>query len=1178
MDNFVHLHNHSEYSLLDGACRIKELVLAAKNAQQSAVAITDHGVMYGAVSFYNACRAEGIKGIIGCEMYVSPTSRFDKSRVGDDAYYHLILLCKNEVGYKNLIFLVSAGFTEGFYIKPRIDMELLAEHSEGLICLSGCLSGYIPKMLVRGRDVEAVEYAKRLKSIFGKDDFYIELQEHGIQAEEEVLPKLVRLARELDLNIVATNDIHYIKKNDAATQQVLMCIQTNTTVGEENAMAFETDEFYFKSGEQMRNIFSTYPESCENTAVIAEKCNFEFDFSHIYLPKFQTPDNSDTGAYLRAAAFKGLAKKIAMGEIKGGEKYTERLEYELSVIQKMGFDDYYLIVCDYVNYAKKSGIHVGVGRGSGAGSLAAYLIGITDIDPLKYGLMFERFLNPERVSMPDFDVDFADERRAEVIKYVTDKYGRDRVSQIITFNTLAARAAVRDCGRALGMSYSKVDSVAKMIVQKPKITVKQVLDDENDRSLHELYESDDEVRLLIDTACAVEGMPRNISTHAAGVVITEKPVNTLVPLASSGDMVLTQYDMDDISALGLVKFDFLGIRFLTIIENTQNMIRQHEPLFSIEKIPLDDSETFKMLSQGGGEGVFQLESEGMRRLLTQLCPRCIEDIIAAIALYRPGPMDSIPKFLQNRADPSKIKYISPKLKDILDLTFGVVVYQEQVMEIFRTLAGYSYGRADVVRRLMSKKKSELMAKERQVFLHGEINENGETVISGAVANGIDEASASALFDELEGFAKYAFNKSHAACYAFVTYRTAYLKCHYYAEYMASLLTNELGNLEKTAFYISLCRKNGIEVLPPDINESNVKYSVVYSDNGAKTIRYGLAAIKNVGINFTENIIKESKTKHFTSFCDFVRRMIRYDCNKKQLEALIKCGAFDSLGVYRSKLLACYDTIVDKESDTARASISGQIDLFGNDELSGDDFEYPNIPEFSLRDRLMLEKEAAGMYFSGHLLDDYSNNISDIEPKEISELIKKYSDDGEVLRENVNAVVCGIISQRNDKNTKNGDVMSFVTVEDRYGEIECLVFPKILEKNGMYLTLSSAVTVYGTLSKREDEDVKLTVREVMPLSPNDRYSKVKKTDEKKQTKEKTPSEPTLYLKVPSLKSEICIKAQQFLDVYTDEESNTEVKIFDTEKNKYFKRSLPVTVTKGLDFQLKKLLGDDCVVLK
>ncbi len=1172
MDNFVHLHNHSEYSLLDGACRINDLVQAAKDAGQSAVAITDHGVMYGAVSFFNACRANGIKPIIGCEVYVSPTSRFEKSRVGDDAYYHLILLCKNDVGYKNLIYLVSCGFTEGFYVKPRIDTELLSEHSEGLICLSGCLSGYIPKMLCGGFDERARAYAKKLRDIFGKENFYIELQEHGIPAEEEVLPRLVSLANELGIDIVATNDVHYIKKSDAEIQQVLMCIQTNTTVGEENAMSFQTDEFYFKSSQVMRSIFSAYPASCDNTVKIADMCDFSFDFSHIYLPKYQTPNGASTADHLRAMAFKGLAKKIALRQINGGDEYTQRLEYELSVINKMGFDDYYLIVCDYVNYAKSVGIHVGPGRGSGAGSLTAYLIGITDIDPLKYGLMFERFLNPERVSMPDFDVDFADERRGEVIKYVTDKYGRDRVSQIVTFNTLAARAAVRDCGRALGMSYARVDTAAKLIPQRPRITIRQALDGEDGEGLRELYEADEEIRRLIDTASAIEGMPRNISTHAAGVVITADDVNKLVPLAVSGDMVLTQYDMDDISSLGLVKFDFLGIKYLTVIENTQNMIRRNEPMFAIEKIPLDDAQTFEMLSHGGGEGVFQLESEGMRRLLTRLCPKNIEDIIAAIALYRPGPMDSIPKFLQNRADESKIEYISPKLKDILDVTYGVVVYQEQVMEIFRVLAGYSYGRADVVRRLMSKKKSELMAQEREIFLHGQTDDAGNTVIPGAVANGLDEKDASMLFDELEGFAKYAFNKSHAACYAFVTYRTAYLKCHYYAEYMASLLTNELGNLEKSAFYISLCKKRGIDVLPPDINESDVKYGVVYAEDGKKYIRYGLAAIKNVGISFTENIIKERSEKKFTDLYDFISRMMKYDGNKKQIEALIKCGAMDSLGVYRSKMLACYDTIIEKQASVMRSNISGQLDLFGDasdGELDGQ-VDYPDIPEFSLKDRLMLEKEAAGMYFSGHLLDDYTNNIKDIAPTEISALCRKYSKDGEIPDDGAKATVCGIITSRSDKNTKNGGMMSFITLEDRYGELECLIFPKTLEKFGMYLTLGSAVAMHGTLSRREEEDVKLTPIQVLPLQANERYKPTVRANAKKP--------PVLYIKVPSLDGEKCIKAKQFLDVYTDEESRTAVKIYDSSNDKYLKRSLPVSVTDGLLSQLKSLLGEGCVVLK
>ncbi len=678
MDNFVHLHNHSEYSLLDGACRIKDLAASAARMGQKAVAITDHGVMYGAVAFHNACVSQGVKPIIGCEVYVSPGDMHDRMRVGDDAYYHLILLCKNEIGYKNLIYLVSTGFTEGFYIKPRIDTELLEKHSEGLICLSGCLSGYIPRMLTRGFYDDALRYAERLRDIFGKENFYIELQEHGIKEEEEILPLLYDISKKLGVGAVATNDVHYPEKKDARSQAVLMCIQTNTTVNDTSAVGFDTDEFYFKSGDEMRSVFSAYPEACANTEKIADMCNFEFDFSHIYLPSFETPDGSEPCDYLRAISFKGLAKKLALGEIRGGEKYSDRLEYELEIIHKMGFDDYFLIVCDYVNYAKRSGIHVGPGRGSGAGSLAAYLIGITDIDPLTYGLMFERFLNPERVSMPDFDVDFADERRGEVIKYVTEKYGRERVSQIATFNTLAARAAVRDCGRALGMSYAKVDTAAKLIPQRLKITIKDALESEDGSALKQLYNTDPEIKTLIDTAMAVEGMPRNISTHAAGVVITAPPVNTLVPLATSGDMVLTQYDMDDISSLGLVKFDFLGIKFLTVIENTQEIIRKREPLFNIAKIPLDDKKTYEMLSRGEGEGVFQLESEGMRRMLTQLKPTCIEDIIAAIALYRPGPMDSIPKYLKNREDPDGITYLDERLKPILEVTNGVVVYQEQV--------------------------------------------------------------------------------------------------------------------------------------------------------------------------------------------------------------------------------------------------------------------------------------------------------------------------------------------------------------------------------------------------------------------------------------------------------------------------------------------------------------------
>ncbi len=1178
MDNFVHLHNHSEYSLLDGACRVKDLAAAAARMGQKAVAITDHGVMYGAVAFHNACVAQGVKPIIGCEVYVSPSDMHDRMRVGDDAYYHTVLLCKNETGYKNLIYLVSKGFTEGFYIKPRIDTELLEQHSEGLICLSGCLSGYIPKMLLKGFDREALEYALRMKRAFGADGFYIELQEHGIKEEEEILPKLYEIAQKAGVGVVATNDVHYPEKKDARAQAVLMCIQTNTTVNDEKAVGFETDEFYFKSGDQMRSIFSAYPEACANTEKIADMCNFEFDFSHTYLPAFETPDGSKPCDFLRAMAFKGLAKKLATGEVKGGEKYTDRLEYELEIINKMGFDDYFLIVCDYVNFAKKSGIHVGPGRGSGAGSLAAYLIGITDIDPLTYGLMFERFLNPERVSMPDFDVDFADERRGEVIKYVTEKYGRDRVSQIATFNTLAARAAVRDCGRALGMSYAQVDVAAKLIPQKLKITIKEALESSEGAQLRALYESDPEIKVLIDTAAAVEGMPRNISTHAAGVVITEHPVNTLVPLATSGDMVLTQYDMDDISSLGLVKFDFLGIKFLTVIENTQARIREKEPLFNIEKIPLNDKATYDMLSRGEGEGVFQLESEGMRRMLTQLKPNYIEDIIAAIALYRPGPMDSIPKYLKNRENPEQTEYLDERLRPILEVTNGVVVYQEQVMEIFRTLAGYSYGRADVVRRLMSKKKSEQMSEEGKIFIHGETDPEGKTVIPGALALGMNENDAKRMFDEMESFAKYAFNKSHAACYAFVTYRTAYLKCHYYAEYMASLLTNELGNLEKTAFYISLCKKKGIAVLPPDVNESDVGYTVIYGDDGKPRIRYGLLAIKNVGVNFTSNIISEREEKKFTDFQNFINRMVKYDGNRKQIEALIKCGAFDSFGVYRSRLLASYDTMMENQLRLMRVVGEGQMDLFG-DAGGGEldqPFEYPDIPEFSAKDRLMFEKEASGMYFSGHMLDGYKKNIEEINPVQISSLLEKYSDDGEAVAEKNTVTLCGIISERTDKNTKNGGVMSFVTLEDRFASMEILVFPKIFEKYSRYLQTESAVAVRGTLSKREEEDVKLLADSFLPLISDADY---KEKASVATTAEKKPAGGiTLYIKVNGMDSYGCEKAKQYLDVYSDEESDTAVRIYDAVTGKYYKRDIPVTLTQGLIFRLKKLLGSDAVVLK
>ncbi len=1155
---FIHLHNHSEYSLLDGACRVTDMAKQAKKLGQNAIAITDHGTMYGAVAFYDACKKEGVKPIIGCEVYVAPHSRFDKTKGADGAYYHMVLLCKNETGYRNLIKLVSTGFTEGFYSKPRIDTELLLEHKEGLICLSGCIAGYIPSMLLKGLPDLAQKYAVLLKNAFG-DDFYIELQNHNTEEEEEVLYSLCELAEELSIPTVATNDVHYIRRGDADTQAVLMCVQTNTVITNGRPLGFETNEFYIKSEEEMKRIFFRIPEALENTEKIAEKCNFDFDFSKLYLPAFTPPDGLSAEEYLRALAYKGYNEKCEKGIIKPrGDEYTKRIDYELSVIEKMGFSEYFLIVSDYVLYAKNNGISVGPGRGSGAGSLVAYLIGITDIDSITYGLMFERFLNPERVSMPDIDVDFADDRRHLVIEYLTKKYGRDHVCQIITYNTLAAKAAVRDCGRALGMSYSEVDAVARLIPQRLKITIKDALESSDGEALLKLYNSDEKVRELLDTAMSIEGMPRNISTHAAGVVITKDTVDTYVPLATNGDAVLTQYDMDAVSKLGLVKFDLLGIKYLTIIDNTVEQIQKEQPDFDIYNVPIDCDDVYKMITAGDSEGLFQLESAGMRKLLTQLKPRCIEDIIAAIALYRPGPMDSIPKYLENRANPEKISYPTPLLNDILDITNGVVVYQEQVMEIFRTLAGYTYGKADIVRRLMSKKKAEEMEEHRGIF------------VKGAVERGVDEAEADKLFDNLAGFAKYAFNKSHAASYAFLTYRTAYLKCKFFPEYMASLLTSELGNFTKISWYITHCQRNGIDVLPPDVNESGKYFNVVKKD-GKTMIRFGLFAVKNVGGTFVDNIISERSRTPFAGFDDFIRRMAKYDSNKKQIESLIKCGAFDSMGVFRSRLLAVYEEMLDAELDVKRRNISGQMDMFDiSDAVSvkTTDYSYPDIPEFSLKDRLNFEKEASGLYFSGHLLDNFSNNIKNIKPDEISEIISSFENDSGKYTEKQRVALCGIVRRRINKNTKKGDLMAFITLEDRFSEIEVVVFPKVLNSSGTYLVTDTAVVVHGEVTF-DEEGAKILAASVLRLRDNAEYK-----DEPKATQNKK----TMYVKLPDFEGEIYKRAVGLVSIYEADGAEYEVVIYSEKDKKYSRANIKITPTKLLVDRLEKLIGDGNVIFK
>ncbi|MBQ4354198.1 MAG: DNA polymerase III subunit alpha, partial [Clostridia bacterium] len=975
MGDFVHLHLHSEYSLLDGACRISDIPKAAKAAGHNAVAITDHGVMYGVVAFYKACIAEGIKPIIGCEVYVAKRSMSDRDKDFDAGSSHLVLLVKNEKGWENLIYLVSKGYTEGFYSKPRIDNELLEKHTEGLVCLSACLAGYIPRCIVAGEYEKAEEYALRLEKAFGHGNFYLEIQDHGLRDDDVVCAGIKSISEKTGIPMAATNDVHYLKKADSETQAVLMCIQTNNVITDGKPIGFETDEFYFKNTVEMERLFREYPDACANTQKIADMCSFDFSFGQTKLPRYKPENGMKPDAYLRSLALDGLEKKVLNGHISFSDKYPRslyesRIDYELSVIENMGYSEYYLIVWDFVHHAKKTGIPVGPGRGSGAGSIIAYLIGITDIDSIRFDLLFERFLNPERVSMPDFDIDFCYDRRDEAIAYVREKYGDDHTAQIVTFGTLAARAAVRDVGRALGMPYNDVDAVAKQIPQILGMTLEKAMEN---KSLKDLYDDDEQVRKLLDTAAALEGMPRHASTHAAGVVITENPVTTYVPVAVNNGVTVTQFDMDTIAELGLLKFDFLALRYLTIIDNAEQQIREDNPSFDLTIVDMADPATYDTICAGRCDGVFQLESSGMRQMLTQLRPRCLDDIIAAIALYRPGPMDSIPKYIEARHDPSKIHYCTPKLAPILDVTYGCIVYQEQVMQIFREIAGYSFGHADVVRRAISKKKQGVLDGERQAF------------IDGAVAQGIDETEAVKLFEDIVSFANYAFNKSHAAAYAVLSFRTAYLKTHYPREYESALLTSVLSSSEKLAEYIADCGKQGIRILPPDINRSRGSFHVE-----GDAIRFGLTALKSVGSAFIERIIAErNRDGDFADIHDFMHRTASVDMNKRQLETLIKSGALDSLGTPRSQLLASYELMLEKRSAGARSLEDGQIGLFDFgtkvEAPKPTRFEFPALPEFTNREKLALEKESCGLYLSGHVLDDYKQHLEKISPVKIAEL-------------------------------------------------------------------------------------------------------------------------------------------------------------------------------------------------
>ena len=1100
---FTHLHVHTEYSLLDGACRIDRLFDHIKAMGQTACAITDHGVMYGCVAFFDAAKAAGIKPIIGCEVYVATRTRFDKvNRI--DGNNHLILLCKNETGYKNLIKMVSAGFTEGFYSKPRIDKDLLEQYHEGLICLSACLAGEIPQAILAGDYERAKQAALYYRDLFGEGNYYIELQDHGLEEDQVVLPQLIRLARETGIPMAATNDAHYITKEDAKMQSILLCIQTGKTIADADRMEFQTDEFYLKSTDEMYDLFSMVPEACENTNKIAEQCNFEFTFGETKLPYFKAPDGMENQAYFEKLCWEGLERRYP-GKVTDALK--ERLSYEINVVKTMGYTNYYLIVYDFINYAKSRDIPVGPGRGSGAGSLAAYCVGITDIDPIRYNLIFERFLNPERVSMPDFDVDFCYERRQEVIDYVNEKYGRDHVAQIVTFGTMAARAAVRDVGRVMGMSYQDVDRVAKLIPMELKMTLKKALEVSPD--LKALYDADSQVHELIDTSLKVEGMPRHASTHAAGVVITREPATEYVPLSTNDGLPVTQFNMVEIERLGLLKMDFLGLRTLTVIHDTEMAVRRtKDPDFRVANIDYDDPATYEMLTRGETEGIFQLESTGMTQVLMSMRPKNLEDVIALISLYRPGPMDSIPTYLRNRKDPSKVVYQTPQMAHIVDVTNGVVIYQEQVMQICRELAGFSFGQADNVRRAMSKKKLKVMEAEREHFVHG-CTEPGKEC-AGCVKNGIPESVANQIYDDMISFASYAFNKSHAACYAYVAFQTAYLKCHYPHEFMAALLTSVLDNTAKVIEYTSECQRIGIKVLPPDINVSRGGFTV-----DGESIRFGLNAVKSVGRNLIDAVVKDRKNRPYRGLYDFCKRLHGNELNRRALENLVKAGAFDALEPTRRGMIDSAEGVLKSVETDARQNLEGQMDLFGmmggEEEQAATDYKIPNTPEYPASELLKMEKEVSGLYLSGHPLDAYRPQIRQISTCTIADL------QGEEARrfDNQNVTILCTVVKNKIMTTKSNTLMAFTTVEDLTGTMELLIFPRVLAECRAALQENAVVVANGRVSVKEEEAARLIVEGVQPIESYDPSKSFGKNRVEKVRRETSGGETTGYfLTVPS----------------------------------------------------------------
>ncbi len=1129
--DFTHLHLHTEYSLLDGCCRIKKVIDRACELGQKSIAITDHGVMYGVIDFYKYAKEKGIKPIIGCEVYVSTRSRFDKQK-GLDGYNHLVLLCKDMTGYENLIKLVSKGFTEGFYSKPRVDRELLEQYSQGIIALSACLAGEIPQTLLKGDYEKAKQTALWYKKVFGDGNYYLEIQDHGIHEQKLTNPQIIRLSKETGIPLVATNDVHYINADDFKTHKVLLCVQTGSKITEDSALEFKTNEFYLKSAEQMAELFHEVPEAILNTKVIAEKCNLEFEFGKIKLPHFDI-GKRDHFEYFKEKCFDGLRKIFGTSP---GKEYVDRLQYELSIIQKMGYVDYFLIVADFVNFAKNNGIPVGPGRGSGAASLAAYCIGITGIDPIKYDLYFERFLNPERVSMPDFDIDFCYVNRQKVIDYVIKKYGQDHVSQIVTFGTMAARAAVRDVGRALDIPYATCDKVAKLIPQSVGMTIERAL--EGSKELRDLYANDDSVKELIDMARNLEGMPRHASTHAAGVVISDKPVSEYVPLAVNDQSVVTQFTMTSLEELGLLKMDFLGLRNLTVINETEKYIRKQGIDFDIEKIPLDDTATYNMMGKGKTLGVFQFESDGMKNVLRQLGPRSIEDLTAVLSLYRPGPMDSIPKYISNRHNPQNIVYPTPLLKPILDVTYGCIVYQEQVMQVFRTLAGYSLGRADIVRRAMAKKKHAVMQKEKETF------------VSGALANGMGIESAEKLFLDMSSFSSYAFNKAHACAYSFVAYRTAYLKCHYPAQYFSALMTSMMDSETKLSLYTAECKKNGIKILPPSVNHSDGGFTP-----SGNTIRFGLMAIKNLGLSLIEKVVAEREANgEYVSLYDFCFRNYSREFNRRALEGLIKSGALDCVCDNRREMLYNMEAVLVAVENERKFSGQGQLDLFEEMGTSAQ-FVMESVPEMSKETRLEFEKETTGLYLSGHPMDDYKAFLKGANLQEIADIQSGKYPDGKRVN------VAGIVSGIKVRQLKNNNLLCSLKIEDFNSSVNVTVFGNAYEMYKPLLTANKPIILTGRISEHEDREIEIVFEKCQVISEE---FKGKEAPKKYKS--------GLYLKINNTTNPMFSKVKEIL---ANHSGSSPVYIVCTDTNKKLEapRQLYVNFSKTLEIELGQILGSE-----